>query len=91
MNHGRPKRHRPQRSRQHIGADAGIAVASACSECAGLILGAKESVPRYVMGIIHDDQVPELEALGWIVTTYPHDPPDVACPHYHAAFWQGDD
>jgi len=34
------------------------------------------------MAIIHDHHVPELVALGWIVTEYPHEPPDVSCPHY---------
>ena len=24
------------------------------------------------------------ERIGWIVTDYPHEPPDVVCPHYAA-------
>jgi hypothetical protein len=60
----------------------GIAVASACSDCAWVIPGAKESAPGFVMGLIHDHEVPELEQLGWIVTRYAHQPADVSCPHY---------
>jgi hypothetical protein len=90
MSHGRPKRRRPQRSRRHIGANAGIAVASACKECGWVIHDAKEieGRPGYVMALIHDHHVPELVALGWVLTEYPADPPDVVCEHYHAAFWQ---
>jgi hypothetical protein len=42
------------------------------------------------MAIIHDHHVPEIAALGWVVTEYPHEPPDVVCAHYHAACWHGD-
>jgi hypothetical protein len=28
--------------------------------------------------------------LGRVLTEYPHEPPDVVCAHYHAAYWQGD-
>jgi hypothetical protein len=90
MSHGRPKRHRPKRSRQHIGPGAGLAFASACKECGWVIPDAKEGQPGYVSAIIHDHHVPELEALGWVLTEYPADMPDIACPHYHAAFWEGD-
>lgn len=67
----------------------GIAVASSCTGCAGVI----GSPPEYARGkhmvIVHNHHVPELVALGWIVTRYPHEPPDVVCPHY-AALWAED-
>lgn len=69
----------------------GIAVASACGECAGQIPGADEYAPGQHMGIIHASHLPDLAALGWIITRYPHEPPDVACPHYHAANWHDGD
>jgi hypothetical protein len=87
--HGRPKRRRPRRPRRHIGAHAGIAVASACDGCAWVIGGGEETSPGYVMGIIHGHHVPELVALGWILTEYPAHPPDVACLHYHLQHWEG--
>jgi hypothetical protein len=39
------------------------------------------------MAIVHDHHVPQLQTLGWVLTEYPHEPPDVVCPHYHAAYW----
>jgi hypothetical protein len=88
--HGPRRRRRPKRSRRHIGANAGIAVASACDACASLISGGEQVAPGRHMGLIHTSHVPELVALGWILTEYPVDPPDVVCEHYHAAYWQGD-
>jgi hypothetical protein len=67
----------------------GIAVASACDDCAHLIGSPPAWDPGRHMEIIHDDHVPELQALGWVLTEYPHEPPDVVCAHYHAAYWQG--
>ncbi len=40
------------------------------------------------MAFIHSSHVPEFAAVGWIVAEYAHEPPDVVCPHYHAAYWQ---
>ncbi len=60
----------------------GIAVGSSCTQCAWLIGSPEPYQPGYHMAIIHDHHVPELVALGWIVTEYPHEPPDVSCPHY---------
>lgn len=77
------------RRRQHA-PGAGIAVASACADCAGHIGSPEPSEHGIRMAIVHDHHVAELEALGWIVTRYPHEPPDVACPHYHQANWRGD-
>ena len=65
----------------------GIAVASACTGCAGQISSPPEWAPGRHMAIVHDHHVPELQALGWVLTEYPHEPPDVVCPHYHAAYW----
>jgi hypothetical protein len=62
----------------------GIAVASACTSCAGQISSPPEYAPGRHMAIVHDHHVPELVALGWIATDYPHEPPDVVCPHYAA-------
>jgi hypothetical protein len=66
----------------------GIAAASACTACAGEISSPPEYAPGRHMAIVHDHQVPELQALGWVLTEYPHEPPDVVCPHYHAVYWQ---
>jgi len=33
---------------------------------------------------MHTEHVPELTAIGWVVTTYADGPPDVVCPHYAA-------
>jgi hypothetical protein len=87
--HGRPRRRKPQRSRRHIGANAGIAVASACDACAWLISGGEQVVPGRHMGLIHTSHVPELVALGWILTGNPAGPPDVTCLHYHLKHWEG--
>lgn len=73
------------RRRQHA---APIAIASACDGCADRIGNPEAWAPGRHMGVIHASHVPELEAEGWIVTRYPHEPPDVACFHYHAAHWQ---
>jgi len=62
----------------------GIAVASACIDCTGEIGTPPEYAPGRHMALIHDQHVPQLVALGWTVTDYPHDPPDVVCPHYAA-------
>jgi hypothetical protein len=62
----------------------GIAVASACTACAGQTSNPPEYAPGRHMAIVHDHHVSELVALGWIVTDYPHEPPDVVCPHYAA-------
>jgi hypothetical protein len=70
------------------GAD-GVAMASACGQCAWLISSPPEFAPGRHMAPIHDSHVPELVALGWIVTDYPHEVPDVVCRHYHEAYWQG--
>jgi hypothetical protein len=68
---------------------AGIAVASACSSgCAALIGNPEPSEHGIRMSVVHASHIPELEALGWIVTRYPHEPPDVVCVHYHEAYWQ---
>jgi hypothetical protein len=61
-----------------------IAVASSCASCAGQIGTPPEYAPGRHMEIIHDQHVPQLAALGWIVTDYPHEPADVVCPHYAA-------
>jgi hypothetical protein len=66
----------------------GIAVASACDDCAAMIGGGEQYAPGRHMAIVCDDCIPELTAAGWVLTTYPHGPPDVVCEHYHAAFWQ---
>jgi hypothetical protein len=65
-----------------------IAVASSCTDCAGHIGNPPEAAPGRHMVIIHAHHIPELVAIGWIVTEVPHEPPDVVCPHYHAAYWQ---
>lgn len=64
----------------------GIAVASACTACADVISRPPEYAPGRRMAIVHDHHVPELVAIGWIVTDYPDgdEPPDVVCPHYAA-------
>jgi hypothetical protein len=36
------------------------------------------------MAVVHDQHVPELLALGWTITDYPDEPPDVVCAHYPA-------
>jgi hypothetical protein len=63
-------------------------IASACADCAPQIGNPPECEPGSHMGVIGASHVPELEALGWIVTRYPHEPPDVACIHYHQAHWR---
>jgi hypothetical protein len=67
----------------------GVAMASACDDCAWLISSPPAWTPGRHMAPIHDSHVPELVALGWIVTDYPDEPPDVVCKHYHEAYWQG--
>lgn len=69
--------------RRHNSRD-GIAVASSCTACAGEIGTPDEYAPGGHMALIHAHHVPELVALGWTVTDYPHEPPDVVCPHYAA-------
>ena len=66
----------------------GIVVASACGECASEIGSPPGQSPGSHMTVIHDSHVPGLTALGWVLIEYPHEPPDVVCPHYHAAHWQ---
>lgn len=67
----------------------GIAVYSACTPCARQYLPfSEESEPGRWMGIAHASHAAELVALGWVLTEYPHEPPDVVCEHYHAAYWQ---
>jgi hypothetical protein len=61
------------------GKHTGIAVASACTTCAWLISSPPEYAPGRHMAIVHDHHVPELQALGWVLTEYPHEPPDVVC------------
>jgi hypothetical protein len=65
-----------------------VVVASACAACAPRIGSPPEYEPGSHMGVIHASHVPDLEADGWIVTRYPHEPPDVVCVHYHEAHWQ---
>jgi len=65
----------------------GIAVASACGGCAPLIGDPAEFAPGRHMAIIDGRHIPGLIAAGWVLTSYPHDPPDVVCSHYHAAHW----
>jgi hypothetical protein len=65
-----------------------IAIASACGDCATLISSPPEWAPGRHMATICTAHAAELAARGWVVTEYPHEPPDVACPHYHAAYWQ---
>lgn len=68
----------------------GIAMASACGECAWMIGSPDAWAPGRHMGIVHDSHVPELRQLGWILTGADDGgPPDIACVHYHAAYWQG--
>jgi hypothetical protein len=62
----------------------GTAVASSCSACAGEIGTPPQYAPGRHMGVIHAGHVGALVALGWEVTRYPHEPPDVVCPHYAA-------
>ena len=70
----------------------GIAVYSGCTPCASEhIPGADEYKPGRWMGIAHAHHAPELIAIGWIMTTYPHEPPDVVCPHYQALCDQDED
>jgi hypothetical protein len=62
----------------------GIAIASACTGCAAEIGTPPEYAPGRHLALIHDHHVPQLVALGWTVTDYPDEPPDVVCPHYAA-------
>lgn len=71
---------------RHQGA---VAVASSCAACAHEIGTPPEYAPGRHMATVHAGHVPELAALGWEVTRYPHEPPDVVCPHY-AALCAGD-
>jgi hypothetical protein len=62
---------------------AGIAVASGCGPCcAAEVPSATEYAPGRRMGIICAADAAELVAAGWVLTENPHEPPDVACPHY---------
>jgi hypothetical protein len=81
----RHKHHRPA-----AGTGDRIALASACDRCAPMIGNppAPEWAPGRHMAPVHASCVPALVAAGWVLTTYPHEPPDVVCAHYHAAWWQ---
>jgi hypothetical protein len=88
--HGRPKRRRPKRSRQHPGPGSGIALASACDACAHLIGNPEPSEHGLRMTMIHASHIPELEAEGWVTTPAPDGgPPDCTCIHYHLQHWEG--
>ena len=78
------------RRRRHHSRDD-IAVASSCASCAGEISSPPEYAPGRHMAIIHASHVPGLVAKGWTVTDYPHEPPDVVCPHYPALCADDDD
>jgi hypothetical protein len=65
-----------------------IAVASACGACAHVIGGGKEWAPGRHMAIVHASHIAELVAAGWVLIENPHDPPDIVCSHYYAAWWQ---
>jgi hypothetical protein len=68
-----------------------IAVYASCTPCAHRWLPyADEYAPGRWMGIAHVSHAAEMIAIGWILTEYPDEPPDVVCAHYHAAYWQGD-
>jgi hypothetical protein len=64
------------------------AIASSCTDCAWLISSPPEFAPGRHMAPIHGQHVAELMAIGWVLTEYPHEPPDIVCEHYHAAYWQ---
>jgi hypothetical protein len=75
----------------------GVAIAYACAACAKEIGNPPEHDPDVHVTYIHEHHVPELQAIGWVYTTYPRqpprykrEPPDIMCPHYHAANWIGD-
>lgn len=68
-----------------------VAVASSCTVCAGEIGSPPEYAPGRHMATVHASHVAALGALGWEVTRYPHDPPDVVCPHYAALCADDDD
>ena len=80
-------RRRPRRPEDHHQREA-VAVASSCAACAVHIGDPPEAAPGRHMAIIHAHHIPDLEAIGWIMTEVPHEPPDIVCPHYHAAYWQ---
>jgi hypothetical protein len=44
--------------------------------------GSEYAPGRWALGPMHTEHVPELAAIGWQVTTYAGEPPDIACPHY---------
>jgi hypothetical protein len=67
----------------------GIAVASACDDCAYPIGDPEPSEHGLRMAPIHTTHIPALEAEGWITTRYRHQPPDVTCLHYHLQHWEG--
>jgi hypothetical protein len=82
-NHGRGQRRTPP----------AVAVASACADCAAQIGSPQPWEPGRYMAIIHVGHVGELEAIGWVLTADvedPDGPPDIACQHYHAAYWEDD-
>lgn len=63
----------------------GIAVYSACTPCASEWLPhAEQYAPGRWMGIAHASHAPEMIAIGWIMTEYADEAPDVVCPHYAA-------
>lgn len=68
-----------KRHKRHPG---GIAVASCCTDCAHILGSPDEIAPGRCMEIVHAHHIPQLEAIGWEVTRYAHEPPDVVCPHY---------
>jgi hypothetical protein len=61
-----------------------VACAAACTSCATQIGSPPEYAPGRCMALVCGADMLELEARGWTVTTYPHDVPDVCCPHYAA-------
>ena len=64
----------------------GVVFAWSCRPCAASqgVTGDEYAPGRYALGPIHIEHVPDLVALGWDVTTYAGEPPDVYCPHYRA-------
>jgi hypothetical protein len=63
----------------------GVAFAWSCGSCRPAGSSGEEYAPgRWSLGPVHTGHVPELAAIGWEVTTYAGEPPDVVCPHYAA-------
>jgi hypothetical protein len=82
-------RHRHHGRQRRTYRQPGIAVAAACDDCAHLIGSPEPSEHGLRMAIIHIGHVGELQALGWILTSNGHEPPDITCRHYHAMHWEG--